>query len=398
MNKAYRPYAPRLVEIPYESVPFARITFCLDSEDSCGTTYPQDARNLSLICNETNQPFIAIVGIAYPGETLSAFGLSSGYQWYVDGSPVIGETNNTYIIKTRDIGCDIRCDALGLQSNILTCWHPRDENGAEMILVANEQLFTDTAGTSLSTGPTQTIARLDDISGNGYFAQRGSAFGYESVTFDSPSNPTNNWQIRLQTSSPSNSASYFDINGTTSDPGDIFRNKQYGYLISGCRATNPSSVSQGGSHRVAWFGAGTTESNVRLGIYARRASGELFAAVSRIDDAIPAVTASSPANTNYNVLTAYGNWANGEISLRVNGVTQDTQALASSGNTSDTRGTANRIGIREPSGLISTQQQFVGGRFNSVFAITPNSPLTPSALSRLERFAGLLGGLNIPLV
>lgn len=51
MNKAYRPYYPRVVEILHESVPFAPITFCADSEFDCGSNYPNDRRNLSLICN-----------------------------------------------------------------------------------------------------------------------------------------------------------------------------------------------------------------------------------------------------------------------------------------------------------------------------------------------------------
>lgn len=49
--KAFRPFQPRVVEIPYESVPYAEIAFCGDSEFDCGSIYPNDRRNLSLICD-----------------------------------------------------------------------------------------------------------------------------------------------------------------------------------------------------------------------------------------------------------------------------------------------------------------------------------------------------------
>lgn len=66
-----------------------------------------------------------ISGFAYPGETLTATGGYGSRDWQVDGVST-GSTGATYTPTIYDIGKPIKCVTGGLDSNVLTCWHPSD--------------------------------------------------------------------------------------------------------------------------------------------------------------------------------------------------------------------------------------------------------------------------------
>jgi hypothetical protein len=164
------------------------------------------------------------------------------------------------------------------------------------------------------------------------------------------------------------------------------KNVSQGYLIVGARDTNPTGLAA--THTLAYY---TTSSATfpRLGLFSRLGSN--FAAAGRRLDGDATVIASSPTsnNSNYNVLAAHGDYSNGFMRLRVNGSVVTSTALAGSGSTSNTDSTVVRIGT-------ASGAEYFPGHITCFCLV--NASVTATELSQIERYIGLFGGLNIPLV
>jgi hypothetical protein len=307
-----------------------------------------------------------ISGFAYPGETLTS---TVAGQWFVDDVAVVGETGATYVVNLLDIGKPIRC----ANSNELTCWKPQDIAGVAAFWWSRSGVLTSIDPDTMATDG-QTVRRWADRTTPPFNANQTVG---ESQPF---------YRATGQSSGPSleldGSNDFLEINNVSA-----FRNVEQGYMFAGCRDTNRDGGAA--SHFAIGYSIGTG-TGVRLGV-ATRFSGSNFTAIARRIDSDALTSASTASNENYNVITAHGDFSNGFVRLRVNGSVSASTALSGSGTTSDTDSQSAAIGDSR----IGANLNFPG-HITSIIVV--NQSLSATDLSRIERFIGLQGGLNIPLV
>ena len=309
-----------------------------------------------------------ISGFAYPANALTS---TVAGQWFVDNIAVIGETGSTYTVRLTDIGLPIRCG----NSNVLTCWHPNQIAAVARFWWASRNALNSVSPDVLATNG-QTVRRWNGI--------------ISSTPADQTSAPSQPiWRSAGQSGNPSIEFDGVDDRFDLPSNSDVFQNRSQGYLIAGCRDLNPSGA--GPVHPVAFYSRGSISVANRIGIVTRLNNNNVFGAVVRRNDADAAAIASASNNGDYNVLGVHGDWSNGFARLRINGSVAASTALPSgSGLTENTPGTVQFIGND------NGPSNYFPGHITAVCAI--NASISATDLSRIERFIGLLGGLNIPLV
>lgn len=308
-----------------------------------------------------------ISGFAYPANTLTS---TSTGQWFVNGVAQVGQTGTSFVVPLTAIGALIQ----QANSNVLTCWHPNQIAAVARFWLAGQNALNSVSPDVLATDG-QTVRRWNGIL-SGTPADQASA----------PSQPI--YRSAGQSGNPSIEFDGVDDRLSLPSSTNVFQDRTQGYLIVGCRDTNRT----GGAinHAIAAYTNGINVSQSRLVILTRLGGNSVFTAGARRLDTDPLNTAQTTSNADYNVLGSHGDWSNGFIRLRVNGSVAVSNPLTSgSGSTSNTASLDARIGDIGDSG-------FFPGHITAVCAI--NAAISPTDLSRIERYIGLLGGLNIPLV
>ncbi len=307
-----------------------------------------------------------ITGTAYPGETLFADFIG---QWTVDGDPV-GSPSLTYVVSINDIGKDIAVTG----SQAVTAWHPNEISAVQEFYWARANVFNSISPNVAATNG-QTVRRWGSVVGSATADQATSTFqpiyrstgqsGGPSLEFDAVNDSLNLLNSRLA-------------------------NVAQAYLIVGCRDTNPTGAMP--SHfPVRYSVNGATTSRLSVGTRIGSANTNM-AAARRFDAGTTAFVTGGSASTNYRVYRAHGDYSNGFVRGAINGTSTSSTALASgSGNTSNTNSLVANIGGFDGSGDGSFP-----GHITCVFVCV--GAMTATEISQLERFAGLHGGLNIPLV
>jgi type V secretory pathway adhesin AidA len=307
-----------------------------------------------------------ITGTAYPGETLTS---TSVGQWYADNVPVSGEVGSTYVVRLDDIGRSIR-QAL---SNILVVWKPGDIAGVVAFWTPYRGVYTST-GPDVAAADGQTVTKWTDII-NGYtlveptavnqplFRATGQS-GKPSIQFDG-----------------SNDRFYLDQVASR----NLLSGKTNCYLMAGARELNPNG---GEGEHVIWhwpypsYDAG----NSRLLMPMTR-RGNQFSMLA--NPGLGSIAVDGGANnSSYHVIGSHGDFANGYARLRIDG------SVAGSG----------WVGVgSSPSGVVNWvlfAENAYGGSFNGHITCPYiiNASISATDVSKLERYVGLFGSLNIPLV
>jgi hypothetical protein len=303
-----------------------------------------------------------ISGTAFPGETLTS---TKAEQWYADGNAISGQTGSTYVVSLSDIGKAITQTG----SNTLTIWHPNTIAGVARFWSSLSNVLT-------SVSPDVPAANADPVR---RWNELISGTNADQIT--SISRP-----IYRATGQSENPSLEFDGNDFLSLPSntDVLQNKSQAYIIAGVRDTAPS----GGAaiHTVIYYSNDTTFP--RLALYTR--VGSDFAAAARRQNGDSTAVAVSANNNSYNVLAAHGDFSNGFCRLRVNGsVVASTALSGGSGNTSNTVSQTARIGN-------AASNEYLSGHETCICVV--NAAISATQLSQIERYIGLFGGLNIPLV
>jgi hypothetical protein len=310
-----------------------------------------------------------ISGFAYPLETLTA---SRAGQWTIDGVPVIGETGSTFVVPLDAIGRIIACG----DSNPLTVWHPNTIAAVARFWSSRASVFNSVSPNVLATDG-QTVRRWDGI-----------ILGTEANQSTSVNQPI--YRATGQSGGPSiefdGSNDRLDLPVNSS----VLQNVSQAYLIAGVRDTSPNSGAQ--LHTVIRYSTNASLTN-RLGLYSRGGGGNNFNVTARRNDSDLATVVNSANNSNYNVLTAHGDYSNGFLRLLIDGVQTAVASLAGgSGNTSNTSSDIAKIG-GDPNGA---GFDALPGHLTAACVI--NAPISATDLSRIHRYIGLMGGKNIPLV
>jgi hypothetical protein len=306
-----------------------------------------------------------ISGTTFPGETLSS---NKTKQWYANGNAISGETGSTYMVRLSDIGKSITQEG----SNELVIWHPNSITGVARFWSSLSDTYNSVSPDVLATNG-QTVRRWTEIINS---TQADQTIGVSQPLYQA-TGQSGNPAIQFDGSND-----YLNMGANST----VLQNKTVAYLICGFRETSPTAGSS--SHMLMHYSV-NTPSNPRLSLYSRR-SGNNFAAIGRRLDGETAVIALSANNSNYNVLASHADFSTGTLRLRVNGSVLATTAMTSSGSTSNTPSLDSSIG-----GYVS----FIEPAFGFMTAAcVVNASVTATELSQIERYIGLFGGLNIPLV
>jgi hypothetical protein len=335
----------------------------------------------------------SVTGFAYPQETLtSSIGTWLGYpapsftyQWFVNSISRVGATASTFQPLLTDIGLSIFCRVTATNSagsstsnsNTVTCWHPNQIASVARFWSARSNVLNSVSPDVAATND-QTVRRWTDVISG--------ATADQTVGSDQPI-----YRATGQSSGPSlqfdGTNDRMTLSGTTLD---VFRNVGTGYIFVGFRDTNRTGGTN--SHVPIEFRDGTNTKS-RLTIVTRSGASDFrFSAVSvRVDNGTDTIAYGSTSDDNYNVLTAEALYSSGVLNLRRNGSQDGTANFPASGNTSNTASSnATICNISNLSGF------YAPGHITSI--ICANQLLSATNRSRIERYIGLMGGLNIPLV
>lgn len=307
-----------------------------------------------------------IRGTAYPGETLTADFIG---QWQVGGINV-GSPQLSYTVTVDDIGKII---AVSGASSTVTVWHPNTISAVQEFYWARANVFNSISPNVAATNG-QTVRRWGSVIGSATADQTTSTFqpiyrsagqnGRPSLEFDGTNDSLNLLASRLA-------------------------NVGQAYIIVGCRDTQPA----GGLpvHAAVRYSVGGGVLN-RLAVITRNTTANTSAVAARRLDAGSLASVTSTGNSAYRVIRAHGDYSNGFVRGAIDGASIGSTALSSgSGNTSNTNSQLANIG-----GFDGTADGSFFGHVTCIFVCVGS--MTARQISQLERFAGLHGGLNIPLV
>jgi hypothetical protein len=312
-----------------------------------------------------------VTGFAYPMETLTS---SSAGQWYINGSPVSGQTGATFQVPLLAYGEVVNCK----NSAPVTVWKPWDIAGVFSARIADQGVLNAVSPDVIATNG-QTVRRW-----NGLVS---SAEANQATAANQPI-----WRQAGQSSNPSvelDGANDF-VSSTNVNEMNAFNNVASGYMIVGCRDTNPTGGAATHAAAVHELSGVVGAMNTRISITTRINGNNwrVFAFQQTVLTSTPLVA----NNSNYNVHTVEALFSSGTLNHRVNASQIGTASFPASANSSSNNSTAFSIGA---SSAFSTTTGFPG---HICCVINCNQLLSDTNRSRLERFAGLFGGLNIPLV
>lgn len=174
----------------------------------------------------------------------------------------------------------------------------------------------------------------------------------------------------------------------------IYNGRRWGYIFVGAKDSNP----YGGDASHGLVSINRTSTVTKIGLTTRDSTSNVFSArtnpLAGFTTAI--VNSSDISNSNYNVLTNESLWVAGRLALRINGVEDNFDDSFGGGTVSNTASSASYIGATTS----TTDGNFNGDITAVILAsnIGESDEMSAVDRNRLERFVGLLGGLDIPLI
>jgi hypothetical protein len=305
-----------------------------------------------------------ISGFAYPLETLTS---TRAGQWAIDGVPVSGQTGSTFQVPLLAYGRSITCGG----SAPVTVWKPWDIPGVVSVRVADRGVLNAVSPDVAATNG-QTVRRWNGLVSN---FQANQATSVAQPVFRS-SGQSGNPSVEFD-------GANHRMVVTDSAERDFARNVSSAYCIIGFRDTLPTS----GAARHVLFWSEEFQVTTR-DVFS---GGGLFVAVGRNVSGTSLVVSLGSNNSNYNVITAESLYSSGVFNGRLNG-TQIGSSSYASGVSRNVAGFNIIVGAQDDAPSFNI---FPG---HICCLIMVNQILSATNRSRLERFAGLFGSLNIPLV
>jgi hypothetical protein len=166
----------------------------------------------------------------------------------------------------------------------------------------------------------------------------------------------------------------------------VFNLQNYGYIFAGAKDTVPN----GGDATHAVVSINRTSSFPKVALTTRFNSNNNFNAITGPNGSVLTFGTSLSNNSAYNVLTNEAMWADGEIRLRING--------SQEGDGSFTAEQPNSTTVTSYIGAYTSNTNNFNGYMTAIILAAGGSPLSDTDRNRLERFIGILGGLDIPLI
>jgi len=306
-----------------------------------------------------------ISGTAFPSETLTS---TRAGQWTADGVPISGETGATYVVGLDKIGAAISC----AESNPLTIWHPNTIPNVIAAFLSNFNVLNSVSPDVPATDG-QSVRNWVDVV-NGY--QYGQTAGVLQPIFDTDTPRLNFDGSNDQLTTPNN------------DLRDFSRNVNNAQVYAIVRDTNRA----GGAAAHPIVGSYATSTQAVFSILQTNASGWACWGRRVVGETFKSAAAAS--SDGWHVIGGEHLYSDGTLNLRVDGSQAATTSFTASGASDSTSLAATRIGA---DGLVTPVIFFPGDIAGVVFT-RGSTALTATQRSQIERYLGLFGSLNIPLV
>ena len=165
----------------------------------------------------------------------------------------------------------------------------------------------------------------------------------------------------------------------------VFNSQNYGYIFAGVKDTAPTAGDA--THGVVSINR--TSARAKIALSTRLNLNNIFVASTGPNTTLITNASVGPSNSNYNVLTNEAKWVDGEINLRINGDLADSQIFTPAIPNSTT--VPSYIGA---DGSADTSN--FNGYMTAIVLAT--DLMSDTDRNRIERFIGLLDGLDILLV
>jgi len=182
-----------------------------------------------------------------------------------------------------------------------------------------------------------------------------------------------------------------DFYSVPSSARNIYNAKRWGYIFAGAKDSNPTGGD--GAHSIVSINR--TSGATKIGLRTRfNSANNLFSALTRPDGtfANDLVANGSNNNNNYNVLVNECLWSDGRMALRINGSEDAFNNSFGGLATTDSSTTTSYIGA-----TTGPSVNFNGDITAIILAsnIEETDVMSDTDRHRIERFIGLLGGLDI---
>jgi hypothetical protein len=173
----------------------------------------------------------------------------------------------------------------------------------------------------------------------------------------------------------------------------IYNGKRWGYIFAGAKDSNPT----GGDASHSIVSINRTTVATKIGLRTKSNTSNLFTALTRPNSSFVSDLAANGSNNNnnYNVLVNECLWSDGRMALRINGSEDAFDDGLGLFTTTDGTSTTSYIGATTSSSI-----NFNGDITAIILASNTGETDVMSEIdrNRIERFIGLLGGINIPLI
>lgn len=179
---------------------------------------------------------------------------------------------------------------------------------------------------------------------------------------------------------------FFRMNGTSI--ANVFNSQNNCYIFAGAKDT--AITGNDVNHGIVSINRSSGFAKVAL--LTRNAGSSLFVARALSNNAT-VVSSTSTSNSDYNVLTNESLFSAGSLRLRVNG----SQTASSDISTTIPDNTSTDFSSYIGAHINATTSNF-NGYMTAIILAADSSPMSDTDRSRIERFIGLLGELNISLV
>ena len=309
-----------------------------------------------------------ISGFAFPNETLSA-PTGSSYLWEING--IATGTGSTFTPTIYDIGKTVSCFVDDVSYSTVV-WHPNQISSVKAFWWANYGVYTS-GGLTLAQDE-QPVYQWKDIINNGLAIGGGETPSYMSTYEGSD----------IYSPSIQSDANDFEIVDETRE--NIFDGVKYAYCFMGAKDINPTS---GAAHVL--FSC-LNDSTPILTFGTRRLSNSVFYLQATKSGESSVLISGTSANADYNVLTAEALFNDSAANLRVNGSVNASGALDGSSSVSVESSTSMYIN-RGYAGTTSTPSYIT-----AVILAAGNEKMSNADRNKIERFIGLLGNIDVPLI
>ena len=340
------------------------------------------------------------ISIPYPGETITTDNgtwdgppTSYTYKWFIDSVEQVGETANALTLDPKWIGLSVYAEVTAINSegsasadsNTLTIWHPKDERGIAdpdgLVALGFDGPQSAQDVPSVPDGDVQFWKLLNRETQGAYVDQvyqdNTAPFG---AKLRSGNTPAGFDSVHFNNADATLKGAGITVTGT-------FGNKPICYVwnaLQDPQDADPDHVVFGMSQ--AGQAAGLIQMSTKLG-------GSLhFRAGGRRLTSDGFVFSEGTFAAGWHLFGGVYNWAGDSLQCRVDGANVGSEAnFTSGGGNSQNSNTDSHIGANQ-SGLIVSR-----GYTAAVIVSTPATLLTAAEVARIERYLGLLIGLDIPL-